>query len=183
MLSTLSSLCIAYFEKELGETLHVQYINPLSHAKREKGRGRKRKIGSRFSDDLPLQRRYRSSVLRLLSLMGQKENTVEIKHTCVLSSCGGHLMNQRAIKIIPAHINVSIKKRGIINVNLITPNLKVALLVLKQICERLLQQLPSYSPFDLKKKEQYICCIWFGVTIKPTIFHKIKQTYMWKSFE
>lgn len=35
-------------------------------------RGRKRKIGSRLSDDLPLQRRYLSSVLRLLSLMGPK---------------------------------------------------------------------------------------------------------------
>lgn len=36
------------------------------------GRAREREIGSRLSDDLPLQKRYLSSILRLLSLMGQK---------------------------------------------------------------------------------------------------------------
>lgn len=70
-LSTLSSTCIAYFEKELGETLHVRYsVSVLSVLDREGER--ERKIRSHLSDDLPLQRRYLSSVLRLLSLMGQK---------------------------------------------------------------------------------------------------------------
>lgn len=72
LLSTLSSTCIAYFEKELGETLHVQYISPICPQLRERRTERKRKIGSRLSDDLPLQRPYLSSVLRLLSLMGPK---------------------------------------------------------------------------------------------------------------
>lgn len=70
-------LCITYFAKEHGETLHVQISHLLSvRRERERDRASERESEKErldlVSDDLPPQRRYLSSVLRLLSLMEQK---------------------------------------------------------------------------------------------------------------
>lgn len=134
-----------------------------------------RKIGSRLSDDLPLQRRYLSSVLGLLSLMEQEWNTVEdTGHLCVI---------KRWIMSNEVACNEDYSSRGKNTWD--TSNTHLERSIRKDTS---IVQMEGYlSNYHYHIYHLYMSgvtySIWSRGTNKSTSLQKIKETNRWESFE